>query len=41
MGDEIVHVHNGKLIEVASPREFFENPRSEITRKFINGELEF
>jgi tungstate transport system ATP-binding protein len=41
MGDEIVHVHEGRLIEVASPREFFENPRSEITRKFINGELEF
>jgi tungstate transport system ATP-binding protein len=41
MGDEIVHVHNGKLIEVASPQEFFENPRSEITRKFINGELEY
>jgi tungstate transport system ATP-binding protein len=41
MGDEIVHVHDGRLIEVASPREFFENPRSEITRKFINGELEF
>ena len=41
MGDEIAHVYNGTLIEVASPQEFFENPRSEITRKFINGELEY
>jgi tungstate transport system ATP-binding protein len=41
MGDEIVHIHNGEIVEVAEPEDFFENPKSEITRKFINGELDF
>ena len=41
LGDEIVHVYNGKMIERATPEEFFNNPQNEITRKFINGELEF
>jgi tungstate transport system ATP-binding protein len=41
LGDEIVHVYNGKIIERATPEEFFDNPQNEITRKFINGELEF
>jgi tungstate transport system ATP-binding protein len=41
LGDEIVHMHNGKIVERASPDEFFGNPQNEITRRFINGELEF
>lgn len=41
MADEIVHIHNGEIVEVANPTDFFENPKSEITRKFINGELDF
>jgi tungstate transport system ATP-binding protein len=41
IGDEIVHIHNGKIIERASTQEFFDNPKNEITQKFINGELEF
>ena len=41
MADEIVHIYNGEVVEVAKPQDFFENPASEITRKFINGELEF
>jgi tungstate transport system ATP-binding protein len=41
LGDEIVHMYNGKIIERATPEEFFENPQNEITQKFINGELEF
>ncbi len=41
MGDEIVHIHNGEVVEVSNPTDFFENPKSEITRKFINGELDF
>jgi tungstate transport system ATP-binding protein len=41
IGDEIVHIHTGKIIERASTEEFFDNPQNEITRKFINGELEF
>jgi tungstate transport system ATP-binding protein len=41
MADEIVHIHDGEIVEVAKPEEFFENPKSEVTRKFINGELDF
>jgi tungstate transport system ATP-binding protein len=41
MADEIIHIHNGEIVEVAKPEDFFENPKSEITRKFINGELDF
>jgi tungstate transport system ATP-binding protein len=41
MADEIVHIHNGEIVEAAIPEDFFENPKSEITRKFINGELDF
>jgi tungstate transport system ATP-binding protein len=41
MADEIVHIHDGEIVEVAKPENFFENPKSEVTRKFINGELDF
>jgi tungstate transport system ATP-binding protein len=41
MADQIVHIHNGEIVEVAKPEDFFENPQSEVTRKFINGELDF
>lgn len=41
MADEIVHIHNGEVIEVAEANDFFENPKSDVTRKFINGELDF
>jgi len=41
IADEIVHIHDGEIVEVAKPEDFFENPKSEITRKFINGELDF
>jgi tungstate transport system ATP-binding protein len=41
LADEIIHIHNGEIVEVAKPEDFFENPKSEITRKFINGELDF
>ena len=41
MADEIVHIYNGEIVEVATPETFFENPKSEISRKFVNGELEF
>ena len=41
IADEIVHIHNGNIVEVADSESFFENPKSEISRKFVNGELEF
>jgi tungstate transport system ATP-binding protein len=41
MADEIVHIYNGEIVEVASSRDFFENPKCEISSKFVKGELEF
>lgn len=41
LADEVVHIYEGKIVETAGPEEFFNNPRSEITRKFTNGELEY
>jgi tungstate transport system ATP-binding protein len=41
MADEIIHIHSGEIVEVAAPEDFFEKPKSEITRKFINGEIDF
>lgn len=41
MTDEIVHIYNGEIVEVAETENFFDNPKSEISRKFVNGELEF
>ena len=41
MADVIVHLYNGKVVEAATAADFFDNPQSEITRKFINGELDF
>jgi len=41
LADEIIHIYNGRIVERSVPDEFFNTPRSEITRKFINGELEY
>jgi len=41
IADEIVHIYNGAIVEVADPTSFFESPKSEISRKFVNGELDF
>jgi ABC-type ATPase involved in cell division len=41
LADEIVHIHSGKIVEASAANDFFENPKSEVTRKFINGELDF
>jgi tungstate transport system ATP-binding protein len=41
IADEIVHIYNGQIVEAAPAEEFFENPKSEISKKFVNGELEF
>lgn len=41
IADEIVHIYNGEIVEVAPPESFFENPTCEISRKFVSGELEF
>ncbi len=41
MADEIVHIYNGEIVEVSSTESFFENPKCDASRKFVNGELEF
>lgn len=41
IADEIVHINNGVIVEAAKTEDFFENPKSEISRRFVNGELEF
>ncbi len=41
IADEIVHINNGVIVEAAKTEDFFENPKSEVSRKFVNGELEF
>ncbi len=41
LADEVVHIHNGGIVEAAGPKELFDNPQHEVTRRFIRGELEF
>jgi tungstate transport system ATP-binding protein len=41
MANEVVHIYGGKIVEVAGPEDFFSNPSSETSRKFINGELDY
>jgi tungstate transport system ATP-binding protein len=41
MADQIVHIYNGQIVEVAETEAFFENPKSDISRRFVSGELEF
>ena len=41
IADEIVHIYNGSIVEAAKTEDFFENPKNEIPRRFVNGELEF
>ena len=41
IADEIVHIYNGQIVEAALTEAFFENPKSDISRRFVNGELEF
>ena len=41
IADEIVHIYNGQIVEAALTGAFFENPKSDISRRFVSGELEF
>lgn len=41
LADTVIHIHEGKIVEAANTKEFFDNPQHEITRKFVHGELEF
>jgi|Deesub1362A_J573_1020465.scaffolds.fasta_scaffold01729_11 tungstate transport system ATP-binding protein len=39
IAEEIVHIHDGKIVEVGDVEKVFNNPENEITRKFVSGEL--
>jgi tungstate transport system ATP-binding protein len=41
VADATIHLHEGHIIEKAITKDLFDNPHSEITRKFVRGELEF
>ena len=41
LSDIMIHIHFGKILEIANPEDFFTNPSNLITKKFINGELQF
>jgi len=36
VGDTMVFVDQGEIVEMAPPKEFFANPRSEWTRLFLS-----
>ena len=39
MGDEILFIHRGRLLERASTERFFTAPRNDLSQAFIRGEL--
>jgi len=39
LADVVVHMQEGRIVEVANTKDLFENPKQEVTRKFIHGEL--
>lgn len=41
LSDTIVHIHHGTVLEKATATDFFTCPDNEITKKFVNGELQF
>jgi tungstate transport system ATP-binding protein len=41
LGDEIAHIHEGKIIKQAKPKGFFVEPKNKVTEKFIKGDLQF
>jgi tungstate transport system ATP-binding protein len=41
LAHEVIHIYGGKIVETASAENFFKNPNSEISRRFIRGELDY
>jgi tungstate transport system ATP-binding protein len=39
LAHRVAHIYKGKIVEVGDTKEVFENPKNELTKKFINGEL--
>jgi polar amino acid transport system ATP-binding protein len=36
VGDRIIFMDHGVVVEEATPKEFFENPKSDRAKKFLN-----
>ncbi len=36
VADKIVFMEEGKIVEVSSPKEFFENPKTERAKSFLS-----
>ncbi|WP_202318727.1 ABC transporter ATP-binding protein [Archaeoglobus neptunius] len=41
LSDRIAHIFGGRVVEVSKTEEFFERPKSEISRRFVTGELQY
>ena len=41
MADRIALLHKGKVIEINSKNEFFENPHEDVTKDFLSGRIIF
>ena len=39
LADKVAFIHNGKLIEYGDTKQIFEEPKNELTRKFITGDI--
>src|SRR3989337_1327257 len=39
LADEVIHIHDGKIVEMANTEDFFSKPKHELSQKFIKGEL--
>ncbi|AEH24147.1 ABC transporter ATP-binding protein [Pyrococcus yayanosii] len=39
LADRVAHMYAGRIVEVGKTKEVFERPKSELTKRFINGEL--
>ncbi|ABR56057.1 ABC transporter related [Methanococcus aeolicus Nankai-3] len=39
LSDSTAHMYDGKIIEVGTTKKIFSNPKHELTKKFISGEM--
>jgi tungstate transport system ATP-binding protein len=41
LADFVIFMHEGRIVETGITKDLFDNPKEELTRKFLSGELEF
>ncbi|MBE7636632.1 ATP-binding cassette domain-containing protein [Sneathiella sp. P13V-1] len=39
LADEVVFLNKGNIVEISPGTEFFENPRSDLAKRFLDGEI--